>query len=129
MQNIKLYKVVKTKSAIHGLWQADGKTYRDFIEVIACKDYETLTQGIQALFAIGEKAVFYSINGVGYCKYNDGKIEIFPHRAILTRDFLTIKSIKSLLKKYGGMTIYKVNTGIKAYSLKTCYEIEIYKTI
>jgi hypothetical protein len=120
MKKIKLYTVVKHDTGITGYWIDKDTIYKDKIRIVDYSDFTALRQGIKALFDIGEKAVFYSINNIGYCEYADGKKEIFPHRDIIHVYTTSDIYIKDLLKKYGGFTLYEIND--KRY-------IEIYKTI
>ena len=113
----KLYSVIKEKSSIQGYWLNNDKVYRDNIKIIPCKGKRALLIGIDKLFAIGEKAVFYVKSKKGYCLSNNGKLSILKNRKILYRVKINQEGIESLLKVYGGVTIHK---------LRKSFKIEIY---
>jgi hypothetical protein len=102
------------KTDIIGIWQDNntGKVYFDNIKIINCNTIDSLTDNIINLFDMGEKAVFYTDNNYAYIKYKEtGKKDILKNRKILWRKKLSIKEIKELLKKYGGMTIFNDKLG------------------
>jgi hypothetical protein len=120
MKNLTLYTVVKTETDIKGYWIDNGKVYIDNIRIVDYSDYTALRRNIQTLFNTGEKAVFYSLNNIGYCEYADGKKSIYIDKYVFTVNILTDSIIQELLKTYGGFTAYKYNG---------FYLIEVYKTI
>lgn len=110
----KLYAVKKEKSEIQGFWlDNQGKVYRDNIKIIPCKGKRALRIGIDKLFAIGEKAVFYVKGKKGFCLSNDGKLSILNNRKLLYRAKLGQAGISSLLRVYGGFTLHKLQKGLK----------------
>ena len=103
------------KSYIRGLWSDKGKVYFDNIHIKSYRDNENLKGDISKLFLKGEKAVFYNeqkgvypdFNFTGYIIDNSGNKKILYNRHFFKREKISIKEVKTLLNKYGGLTIYK----------------------
>ena len=105
----KLYKVNNSqKLSVRGFCIDKGKLYKDNISIKGIKGVEALNRGIQALFRKGEMAVFYTLQGKGYCIDNKGKISILHKRLRLHRKKLSCKEFKKLVLKFGGLTCYKL---------------------
>ncbi len=111
-----LYYVDNTKkSYIRGLWSDKGKVYFDNIHIKAYRNKTFLKGDIDKLFCNNEKAVFYNyINNdnfynydfIGIIEYDNGDKKILNNRLMIRRNKLSVKELKSLLKKYNGLTIY-----------------------
>ena len=67
------------KSSVRGLWLDNGKVYKDSITLVKYTRKDKLTEGIKALFASGQEAVFYTKGQGGYrgyCIYKNGKRQV-----------------------------------------------------
>ena len=107
MNNI-IYQVTKEKTNIRGYWQDDnGKLYRDNIKQVK---YNSNLK--QQLFDSGELAVLY-INSKGHAiiEDNTGHDTVLKNKVIFECKVFTVKILKDFLKKYGGITVYKLYTG------------------
>ncbi len=103
----KLYTVNNSiKSKVHGYWVDKGKVYIDYIHIKAFNNRRGLELGIKELFAKGEKAVFFTEGGRAKIKSQDGQETILSKRQVLKRDKLSPSEVKTLLKSYGGLTIW-----------------------
>ncbi len=111
----------KKKSDVKGLWTENKKTYSvDNIHIKAYRHRKSLNNDIKKLFDKGEKCVLYSYvdndkfyenDFIGIIENENGEKVILNNRLFFRRDKLSIKEIKSLLSKYGGLTIHKRDKG------------------
>lgn len=126
--NRQLYTVTRKKTDIVGLWKDNnGKIYRDNIIIKEYISYVKFQRAIGKLFSLGEKAVFYIVNGIAAIEYAPGaapgpreesKIEYLVNCIRYNEKNLKASYIKTLLKNHAGITIFR-NKG--------CYTIEIWK--
>lgn len=107
----------KVKTSCRGFWKDEaGKIYYDYLkedyyfksienrELWTC--FKIKLEAIKKEFK--QEAIFYSLNGRGYCYYSGDKIEVFKNRIYkkVSRDNLKA-SIKEALRIYSGATIYQ----------------------
>lgn len=111
-----LFKVVKHKTDIQGFWQ-DGsrQLYIDNIETVKYSEIDTcyFINAIKVLFLLGEKSVFYkNVYNQGVLEYADGSIDTLKKRIVLFYETKPCQlDIQCLLKKYNGLTVYKIDNG------------------
>ena len=103
-----IYQVVNYKTNIRGYWRDDnGKLYKDNIKQV--KYIEAVKN---RLFDSGELAVLYINNkGQAVIESNDGSETILKNKVSIEFKVFSIKILKDFLKKYGGVTVYKLHTG------------------
>ena len=117
----KLFAVNNTKkSDVRGFWLDKKHIYADKIHISEYKTGHSLQRGINSLFNLNEKSVFYTSRGKAYLQNSNGKIDILEHRRIYRRNKLSHTEVKNIINKYNGATIYKKENG---------YIIEVYYNI
>lgn len=107
----------KIKTNCRGFWKDEaGKIYYDYLKIenynksIENRElwicFKARIEAIKKEF--NQEAIFYSLNGRGYCYYSGDKIEVFKNRIYkeVSRENLKA-SIKEALKNYSGITIYQ----------------------
>ena len=118
-----LFTISETETDIKGYWIDDrGKLYIDNIKI---EKYFAIDTGyflsrIKTLFANGEKCVFFkNAFNEGCLQYPNNKLEVLKTRKQIIYTCKPCElAIKILLKKYSGLTVYKIDNG--------SYLIEIY---
>lgn len=117
-----LFNIVKYKTNIRGYWIDKGKLYIDNVKCIEYFAINTLSflAHKRQLFLSGQKCVFYKdIYNQGVLEYPNGTWEVLKKRKQIIYTCKPCQlDIELLLKKYEGLTIYKIDTGQ--------YLIEIY---
>ena len=114
----KLYAVNNhKKSNVKGLWRDKGKVYKDNIHITKYKTKHALNTAISCLFLMNELSAFYTSKGKGYIISTKGKIDVLRHKKVYKRTKLHANEVKGIIRKYGGLTIYKKTSG---------YNIEVY---
>jgi hypothetical protein len=117
----KLYTITKEKSGIRGFWKAEnGKIYRDKITIENYLSGLELYHAKKALFALGEKAVFYLADKINSAiiENENGKKDFLRHKITWNENKLRPSLVKALLFQHGGLTIFKNEND---------YTIEIWK--
>jgi len=107
-----MYKIlipIKEKSAIHGLWRDNDKTYFDKIKIVECY---AMNEAIKADLCkkYNQLTLFYTHEDIGYCYTLKTNItDILKNYKIINLpiELLNKSFIVHLLKLYGGITIYK----------------------
>ena len=102
----KLYSITKEKSDIIGFWQENGKIYIDKIKIENLSG-EALYFAKKALFASGEKAVFYRDFENAIIESASGEKEVLSHCITWQENNLKPSLVKALLVQHGGLTIFK----------------------
>jgi hypothetical protein len=107
----KLYSITKEKSKIRGFWKAEnGKIYIDKIKIENLSG-EALYFAKKALFASGEKAVFYRDFENAIIESASGEKEVLRHCITWEENKLKPSLVKILLALHGGFTVYKNEKG------------------
>ena len=115
---MKVYTISKNKTDIHGLWLDDKKKlYKDYIIPLKTEGVDKLQAIAKKLFNEGEKAVFYTAGNEGYIVSCNNELMKLSKKDVYHVLKLSPDSIKRLLKRYGGITIYRLNVG---------YIVEVY---
>jgi uncharacterized protein (DUF2164 family) len=101
----------RVKTNTRGFWysQDNKKTYYDYLKVIQTYILnDNVIEDIKKKY--NQEAIFYIDNNIGYCYYNKNKIDILPNKIYtkILKDNLKT-TIKTYLKKYGGLTVYKIS--------------------
>lgn len=111
------------KSKIKGFWLDDsGKIYVDSIHIKNYTNRQGLNKGVKSLIASGEKCCFHKEGCRGIITDSKGKRAILRHRLMLKRYKLSITEIKTLLKKYNGLTIYNCKKARGLYFIEVFYK-------
>jgi bifunctional DNA-binding transcriptional regulator/antitoxin component of YhaV-PrlF toxin-antitoxin module len=108
----------KTKTDIRGFWysQDNHKTYYDYLRECPLSmnyRYNALNKRFYTLLEVLQKqekqeAIFFISGKKGYVFYNRYKIEVLKKR--IYKETTNLKQdIKYSLKKYNGVTVYKVD--------------------
>ena len=118
-----LFKVVEN-SDIEGYWlDSTGEIHFDYIEpeTYFAIDSYYFRLAVKRLIDSGELCVFYkNFKNQGVLEYANGKEEILRERIEIIEESKPSEDyIRELLKRHGGLTIYKL--------AENCYLIEIYK--
>jgi len=118
-----LFKVTKKATDIQGFWlDSNGKIHFDYIELVTYFAYDLyyFKMAVYRMLEAGELCVFYKdYNNHGVLAYKNGKKEVIKTRYEFIQNVKPSKDkIQGLLKKYGGLTVYKL-----AWN---CYVVEVY---
>ena len=106
----KLYSVTKKKTGILGLWKDEnGKVFRDKIKIVKNLNGLKLYCAKKALFANGEKSVFYIAEklNTAIIENENGQKQYLRHRITWKEKRLKASFVKLLLELHGGLTIFK----------------------
>lgn len=107
----KLYTIAKKKTGILGFWQDEkGRIYRDKIKIENLSG-EALYFAKKALFASGEKAVFYRDFENAIIESASGEKEVLRYCIKWHENKLRPSLVKALLVQHGGFTVYKTEKG------------------
>ena len=108
----KLYSITKEKSKIRGFWQENGKgkIYIDKIKIENLSG-EALYFAKKALFASGEKAVFYRDFESAIIESASGEKEVLRHCIKWQEKTLRPSLVKALLVQHNGITVHKNENG------------------
>ena len=115
-----MYKILipsDKKTAIRGYWIDDKRIYADnllaiYRPTITKKQLDYICRHYK------QKAIFYSVGATGYIYNENGTIDKLSHFKGYYFDHVKPSIVKSLIKKYGGLTIYRVKNG---YNVKVYY--------
>jgi hypothetical protein len=116
LKNYILYNVLKNKKANScGFWKAEsGKIYIDKIEKISLNG-EELHKAKKALFASGEKAVFYTDFQTAIIENEKGEKTYLKHCIKWNEKNLRPSLFKALILQHGGFTVTR---GEKSFSIE-----------
>lgn len=107
----KLYTIAKKKTGILGFWRDEnGKIFRDKIKIENLSG-EALYFAKKALFASGEKAVFYRDFENAIIESASGEKEVLRHCITWEEKKLRPSLVKALLCQHNGLTIFKTEKG------------------
>lgn len=109
----KLYSVTKEKTNCKGFWKDNkGKIFVDNIQPKILSG-EALYFEKKALFANGEKAVFYILENlkIAIIENENGQKEVLENCITWTRKNLRPSLVKFLLHEYNGITIFRNENG------------------
>ena len=115
-----MYKILipsDKKSDIKGYWQGDIRIYADNLLAIY-RPIITKKQLSYLCLHYKQKAIFYSQGAIGYIYNENGTIDTLSHFKGYYFDHVKPSIVKSLIKEYGGLTIYRVKNG---YNVKVYY--------
>lgn len=115
-----LFNIVQHETDIQGYWQDNGKLFIDNIETKKYFAIDTLYFNIEIKRLLKtEICVFYkNVYNEGIIQYKDKIVTLKNRKEILYNYNPSETEIKKLLKKYSGLTVYKIDNGN--------YLIEIY---
>ena len=108
-----LYTVTKEKTNCKGFWKDNkGKIFVDNI-IIKNLSGENLYKEKKALFANGEKAVFYILENlkIAIIENENGQKEVLENCITWHENKLIPSEVKALLARHGGITIFKNENG------------------
>ena len=117
----RLFTVCNKKTNVKGFWIDNDKIYRDNLII---KDYTLINSdqfrsAKRTMFNNGELAVFFiNPKGQGIIEALNGEKTILYHNKVYNVARLKASFIKVLLKKYGGLTVYR---GDDSYRIEVYY--------